>query len=126
MFQLVAWVRPRSLKPPLVLRAYPVGLQQKLTHVFPDRGVQDIGPDLFVPAQALTAEAIGIRARAAVVGVGNLALGRASTHSFAVATVSAPFADNQALQEVTAATGPVATASPVLLELSLNGPEEFF
>ena len=96
-----------------------------MTHVFPDGGVQDIGADLLVPAQALAAEAIGVGARAAVVGVGDLALGRGPAHRLAVAAVAAPLADDQALEQVTAATGPVATALPVLLELSLNRPEEF-
>ena len=52
MLQFVALVRPRSLESSLVLCPYPLGLGQQLTHVFPDRSVQDIGPDLFVPAEA--------------------------------------------------------------------------
>src|SRR5271165_3272670 len=125
MLHLAFWARLRPLQPPLVLRPYPLGLGQELTHVVPDGGVQDISAELRIPAQALATEAIGVGARAAVVGVGDLALGRGPAHRLAVAAVAAPLADDQALKEVAAATGPVATALPVLLELSLNRPEEF-
>src|SRR5271165_408481 len=107
MLHLAFWARLRPLQPPLVLRPYPLGLGQELTHVVPDGGVQDISAELRIPAQALATEAIGVGARAAV------------------AAVTAPLADDQALKQVAAATGPVATALPVLLELSLNRPEEF-
>src|SRR5512140_1870376 len=84
MLHLAFWARLRPLQPPLVLRAYPLGLGQEVTHVFPDGGVQDISADLLIPAQALATEAIGVGARAAVVGVGNLALGRGPAHRLAV------------------------------------------
>ena len=125
MLHLAFRARLRPLQPPLVLRPYPLGLGQEVTHVFPDGGVQDIRAELLIPAQALATEAIGVGARAAVVGVGNLALGRGPAHRLAVAAVAAPLADDQALKQVAAATGPVATALPVLFELSLNRPEEF-
>ena len=96
-----------------------------MTHIFPDGGVQHIGADLLIPAQALAAEAIGVGARTAVVGVRDLALGRGTARRLTVAAIAAPLADDQALEQVTAATGPVATALPILLELSLNGLEEF-
>src|SRR6266545_4159581 len=125
MLHLAFWARLRPWQPPLVLRPYPLGLGQEVTHVFPDGGVQDIGAELLIPAQALAAEAIGVGTRAAVVGVGNLTLGRGPAHRLAVAAVAAPFADDQALKQVSGALRPVATALPVLLELSLNHPEEF-
>src|SRR5262245_33296572 len=124
MLDLVVRIRPGPLQPALVLGPHPLRLGQKLTHVFPHRGVQDIGADLLVPAQALAAEAIGVGAGAAVVGVGDLALGRGPAHRLAVAAVAAPLADDQPLKQVTTTTGPVTTALPILLELSLNGCEE--
>src|ERR1700731_2416345 len=115
MLHLAFRARLRPSQPPLVLRPNPLGLGQELTHILPDGGIQDIGADLLIPAQALSTEAIGVRARAAVVGVGDLPLGRGPAHRLAVAAVAAPLADDQALKEVAAATGPVATALPVLL-----------
>src|SRR6266545_2031966 len=66
MLHLAFWARLRPLQPPLVLRPYPLGLGQEVTHVFPDGGVQDISAELLIPAQALATEAIGVGARAAV------------------------------------------------------------
>src|SRR4029077_5277553 len=125
MLHLATWASLRPLQPSLVLRPNPPGLGQEVTHVFPDGGVQDIGTDLLIPAQPLATEAIGVGARAAVVGVGDLTLGRGPAHRLAVAAVAAPFADDQALKQVSGALRPVATALPVLLELSLNRLEEF-
>src|SRR6516165_10550191 len=124
LLHLAARAGLRPLSPPLVLRPNPLGLGQELAHVFPDGGVQDIGADLLVPAHALAAEAVGVGARAAVVGVADLPLGRGSAHRLAVAAVAAPLADDQALEEIAAATGPLATAAPVLLELRLDRREE--
>src|SRR5262249_7888273 len=103
----------------------PLGFGQELTHVFPDGRVQDVGADLLIPAQALATETIGVRAGAAVVGVGDLPLGRGPAHRLAVAAVAAPLADDQALEEITAAKRRFATALPVLLELTWTRPEEF-
>src|ERR1700722_8312772 len=125
MLHLTVGARLRAVQPQLVLRSNPLGLGQEMKHVLPDGGVQDISADLLVPAQSLATEAIGVGAGAAVVGVGDLPLGRGPAHRLAVAAVAAPLADDQALKEIAAATGPFATALPVLLELSLNRPEEF-
>ena len=125
MLHLAVWSSRQPVQPPLVLRPNPLGLGQELTHVFPDGGVQDIGADLLIPAEALAAEAISVGAGAAIVGVGDLALGRGPAHRLAIAAIAAPLADDQALKEVTATTGPVTTALPILLKLSLNHPEEF-
>src|SRR5262249_6461532 len=112
------------LEPSLVLRPDSLGLGQEMTHIFPHRGVEHIGADLLVPAQALAAEAVGVRAGAAIVRVGDLALGRGPARRLAVAAVAAPLAHHQALEQITAATGPIATALPVLFELLLDGLEE--
>ena len=40
--------------------------------------------------------------------------------------VAAPLADDQALEQISATAGPVATALPVLFELGLDGQEEVF
>src|SRR6516165_11699098 len=113
-------------EPPLVLLPDPLRLGQEATHVLPDGGVQHIGADLLVPTEALTAEAVGVRAGAAVVGVRDpaSALGRGPARRLAVAAVPAPLAHDQALEQIPTATGPVATASPILLELGLDRPEE--
>ena len=115
MLDLASWARLRPSQPPLVLRPYPFGLGQEVTHVFPDGGVQDISAELLVPAQPLATEAIGVGARTAVVGVGNLALGRGPAYRLAVAAVAAPLAHHQALKKIAATTWPFATALPVLL-----------
>jgi hypothetical protein len=116
-----------TLESPLVLPPDTLRLGQEPAHVVPDGGVQHIGTDLLVPTETLAAEAIGIGARAAIVGVGNPALapGRGPARRLAVAAVAAPFADDQTLEQVTSAARPVATALPILLELSLDRPEEF-
>src|SRR5512135_146051 len=126
MLHLQARAGLRPLQPPLVLRPDPLGLGQELAHIFPDGGVQHISADLLVPAQALAAEAVGVRARAAIVGVRDLAfaLGRGPARRLAGAAVAAPLAHDQALEQVPPAAGPVAAASPVLLELGLDRPEE--
>ena len=124
MLYLVPRARPRPLQPPLVSRADPLGLGQELAHILPGGGVRDIRADLFVPAQAPAAEAISVGARAAVVGVRDLALGRSPARRLAVAALAAALADDQALEQVTAATGPVPAALSVLLELGLHRPEE--
>src|SRR5512147_1320396 len=126
MLHLLTRPRLRTPEPTLVLPPDPLRLGQEAAHVFPDGGVQQIGADLLVPTEALAAEAIGVRARAAVVGVGDLAfaLGRGPTRRLAVAAVATPLAHDQALEQVPAATGPVAAAAAVLLELGLDRPEE--
>src|SRR5262249_42028430 len=83
-------------------------------------------PDLLVPTEALAAEAVGVRAGAPVVGVRDPAPGRRPGRPLTVASVAAPLAHDQALEQVTAAARPVAPAPSVLLELSLNHPEELF
>src|SRR5262249_3029729 len=85
-----------------------------------------MGRDLLVPTETLATEAIGVRARTAVVGVGNLALGRGPARRLAVAAIAAPFAHDQALKQVTATARPVAAALPGLLALGLNRLEESF
>src|SRR5437763_218883 len=75
----MARVRRRPLQPTLVFRPDPLGLGQEAAHIVPDGGVQHISADLFVPAQSLAAEAIGVGTGAAVVGVRDLTLGRRQT-----------------------------------------------
>src|SRR4051812_27907823 len=99
MLRLATCPGLRPLQPPLVLRPDPLGLGQELAHVLPDGGAQDTGADLLVPAHSLAAEAVGVGARAAVIGVGDLPLGRGPTHRLAVAAVAARLADDQALEE---------------------------
>src|SRR5689334_4010976 len=112
------------LKPSLVLLPDALRLGQETTHVFPDGGVQHVGPDLLVPTEALAAEAVGVRAGAAVVGVRDPAPGRRPGRPLPVASVAAPPAHDQPLEQVTASARPVATAPSVLLELGLDHPEE--
>src|SRR3954454_23905740 len=83
------------MQPPLVLRPDPLGLGQELAHISPHGGVQHIGADLLVPAQPLAAEAVGVRAGAAIVGVGDFALGRGRgpTRRLAVAAVACAYGE---------------------------------
>jgi hypothetical protein len=128
VLHILARPRLRTPEPPLVLAPDPLRLGQQPTHVLPDRGVQQVGADLLVPAEPLAAEPIAVRARAAVVGVGDpaLSLGRGPARRLAVAAVAAPLAHDQALEQISAATGPVAATLPILLELALDRPEEIF
>src|SRR4051794_9403523 len=128
MFHLLIRSCLGTLKSSLILTPDTLRLGQETAHVVPDGGVQHIGANLFVPTKALAAEAIGVRARAPVVRVGDPASapGRGPARRLAVAAVAAPFADDQTLEQVTPAAGPVASTSPVLLELSLDRPEKIF
>src|SRR3954470_6149719 len=92
----------RTLNPPLVLFPDPLRFGQETAHILPDGGVQHIGTDLLVPTETLATEAMGVRARTAVGGVGALALGRGPARRLAVAAVAAPLAHDQALKQVTA------------------------
>jgi hypothetical protein len=126
MLHLLTRPRLGTLESPLVLPPDPIRLGQEPAYVVPDGGVQHIGADLLVPAEALATETIGVGARAAVVGVGDLgfALGCGPGRRLAVAAVTATLADDQALEQIPAAAGSVAAALPVLLELGLDRPEE--
>src|SRR3954454_14416863 len=126
LLHLPARTRLLPLPPPLVLRADPLGLGQEMTHIVPDGRIQHIGADLLIPAQALAAESVGVGTGATIVGVRDLAfaLGRGPARRLAVAAVTAPLADNQALKQVTGPTESVATTSPVLLELGPSRLEE--
>src|SRR4051812_18076838 len=127
LLHLPARTRLLPLQPPLVLRADPLRLGQETAHIVPHGGVKHIGADLLVPAQPLAAEAVGVRSGAAIVGVGDLAsaLGRGPARRLTVAAVTAPLADDQALEQVTGPTESVATPLPVLLELGPSRLEEF-
>ena len=85
MIRLLTRIRPRPVQPTLVLRPNPLGLGQELTHIVPDTGVQHIGADRFIPAEALAAEAIGVGTRAAVVRAG-----KTSTSEFQFRARKAP------------------------------------
>ena len=126
MLHLLIRSRLGPSEPPLVLLPDTLRLGQETTHVFPDGGVQHIGPDLLVPTEALAAEAVGVRACAAVVGVRDPAPGSRPSRPLTVASVAAPLAHDQALEQVTASARPVAPATSVLLELSPNHSEELF
>jgi hypothetical protein len=95
-----------------------------MTDVFPDGALQEVGTDLLVPAEALAAEPVGVRAGTTVVGVGDLAPGRGPVHRLTVATVAAPLADDQSLEQVTTSSRPVATALAILFELGPDRLEE--
>jgi hypothetical protein len=128
MLDLLIRSRLGTLKASLILTPDTLRLGQEPAHVLPDGGVQHIGANLFVPTEALAAEAIGVGARAAVVRIGDPALapGRGPARRLAVAAIAAPFADDQTLEQVTPAARPVATTLPVLLQLSLDCPEKIF
>jgi hypothetical protein len=60
LLDLMARPRPRALQPPLVLRPDATGLGEEMVDVFPDGAVQDVGPDLLVPAEPLAAEPVAV------------------------------------------------------------------
>src|SRR4051794_9684760 len=102
----------------LVFRREPARILQHTLDRAPDRLVQPIRAHLRVCAQALAAEAVGITAAAAIIGVGPpLALGRTQADGFAVIGVAALPAHDEPLQQVTLATGVLPIAAPVLRQL---------
>src|SRR6185437_3602029 len=99
----------------LVFRREPARILQHTLDRAPDRLVQPIRAHLRVCAQALAAEAVGITAAAAIIGVGPpLALGRTQADGFAIIGVAALPAHDEPLQQVTLATGVLPIAAPVL------------
>src|SRR5262245_55006897 len=69
VLHLLIWPGLCAPETPLVLPPHPFRLGQEAADVLPDGGVQDIGADLPVPTEALSAEPVAVRAGAAVVGV---------------------------------------------------------
>src|SRR3954452_16760881 len=116
---------PRLLKAPLVLGRDRGRPPQQPLALAPDRLVEPVGAHLRVRAHPLAAEAVGVAAAAAVVGVGApLALRGRRADRLAVVGVPALPADEQALQQVVLATGALPVAPPVLLELLPGGLEQ--
>src|SRR4051794_24872075 len=108
-----AWTRRRSYS-----AASPARILQHTLDRAPDRLVQPIRAHLRVRAQALAAEAVGITAAAAIIGVGpSLALGRTQADGFAVIGIAALPAHDEPLQQVALATGVLSIAAPVLRQL---------
>src|SRR3954452_13491695 len=101
-----------------VLCRNPARILQHTLDLAPDRLVQPIRAHLRVRAQALTAEAVGITAAAAIIGVGPpLALSRTQANGLAVIGVAALPAHDEPLQQVALATGVLPIAAPVLRQL---------
>ena len=102
----------------LVFRRDPARILQHTLDLAPDRLVQPIRAHLRVRAQALTAEAVGITAAAAIIGVGPpLALSRTQANGLAVIGVAALPAHDEPLQKVALAMGVLPIAAPVLRQL---------
>src|SRR5215207_1256860 len=102
----------------LVLRRDPARILQHTLNLAPHRLVQPVRAHLRVRAQALAAEAVGITAAAAIIGVGpSLALSRTQADGFAVIGVAALLAHDEPLQKVALATGVLSIAAPVLRQL---------
>src|SRR4051794_22983014 len=121
----VAAALPRLIKASFVLGRDPGRVPQQPLDLVPDRRVEPVRAHLRVRAHALAAEAVGVAAAAAVVGIGaRLALRGPQADRLAVIGVPALPADEQALQEVALATGALPVAPPVLLELLAGGLEQ--
>src|SRR4051794_1474467 len=102
----------------LVFRRDPARILQHTLDLAPDRLVQPIRAHLRVRAQALTAEAVGITAAAAIIGVGPpLALSRTQANGLAVIGVAALPAHDEPLQKVALAMSVLPIAAPVLRQL---------
>ena len=69
-FRTIAPAPPRLVEAPLVLGRDPGRVPQQLLDLVPDRLVEPVGAHLRVRAHPLAAEAVGVAAAAAVVGVG--------------------------------------------------------
>src|SRR5690349_1115012 len=116
---------PRLIKASFVLGRDPGRVPQQPLDLVPDRRVEPVRAHLRVRAHALAAEAVGVAAAAAVVGIGaRLALRGPQADRLAVIGVAAPPADEEALQEVALATRALPVAAPVLLELLPGGLEQ--
>src|SRR5215210_3239576 len=101
-----------------VLRREPARILQHTLDLAPHRLVQPVRAHLRVRAQALAAEAVGITAAAAIIGVGPpLALSRTQADGFAVIGIAALPAHDEPLQKVALATGVLPVAAPVLRQL---------
>src|SRR4051794_29729002 len=99
----------------LILRRDPTRILQHTLNLPPPRLVQPIRAHLRVRAQAGAAEAVGIPAAAAIIGVGPpLALSRTQADGLAVIGVAALLAHDEPLQEVALAMGVLPIAAPVL------------
>src|SRR5215212_5072621 len=101
-----------------VLCRNPARILQHTLDLSPDRLVQPIRAHLWVRAQALAAEAVGITAAAAIIGVGPpLAFSRTQADGLAVIGVAALLAHDEPLQKVALATGVLPVTAPVLHQL---------
>src|SRR3954467_9233219 len=108
----------RLIQTSLVFRRDPARILQHTLDRAPDRLVQPIRPRRRVRAQALPAEAVGITAAAAIIGVGPpLALSRTQANGLAVISVAALPAHDEPLQKVALAMGVLPIAAPVLRQL---------
>jgi len=109
---------------PLILLADTIRISQKGTYVFPHGGFQQVGADLFVPADSFAAETIGIGANTSIVGIAFLAIGGGVTHGFSVVGVVAALAPEQTLKQITSATSSLTVVILVFDKLLLDHLEQ--
>src|SRR6516162_2840130 len=123
---LAVTVRLLPLAAPLVLGPDPVGLRQQAAHILPYGGVQVVGTDHLVPAQALPTRSELIGAQAAVIRVRLLGLGISPLQAVGRTGVPASLADHQPLKQIAVAARFCTLPQPILFELRLDCNEELF
>ena len=111
----------------LILLTDPIGISQKGAYVFPHGGFQQVGADLFVPADSFAAKTIGVSANTPVVGIVSLpAFGGGTTYRLSVVGVAATLALEQTLEEIASSTPSLTVALFVFNKLLLNRLEQIF
>ena len=109
----------------LVLRRQPLGVRQEPPYLLPHRGVQPVGAHLRIVADPVAAEAVGVGAGAAIVGVGTrVPLAGAAADGLAVVGVLAAGAADQALEQVARPALALPRPLPVLRQLLLDRGEQ--
>src|SRR5438445_311855 len=107
-----------AMQPLFELVTHALGVRQQRTDILPHRSVQKVGAALLVAADPLAAEAIGITAHAAIIGIiAPPALATGTAQGLAVVGIAAVPADQQALKQVATATSAFAPTPTILLQL---------
>ena len=118
-----AFLAGRQPAPVLLLDA--LRIRQQRADVFPNRLLQQVGPNLPVPAHPLATKPVRIRPGAAVIGIAALlALAGRQADRLAVVGIPALLAHQQALQQMPSAPFALPTAPTVLGQLLLDGAKE--
>jgi hypothetical protein len=115
----------RLLPAALMLLCYAGRVLQQGTDLLPHRLFQQIGTHLPVGAHPLTAKAIGIAPDAAIIGiVAGMSFPGARADGFAVISITALLAADQALQQIACAALALTSMLAIFRQLLSNGSKE--